>query len=143
MSGERGVTSLLALCLIGVVLLAALGLAYAERAAMQATRDYETEVRLALLAESSAARAAATFAPGGVRAQQGGFAGELVLDTAREGELTCQTIAQCEPQGLVITALAEGAGTRGLARTKGYQRVRLLLKKKEEGNGYGDACRLP
>ena len=55
---ERGMTSLVGMMLLGVMLLAACGLLTLERQAAQEGRGYEAEVRLRLLAQSEAERAA-------------------------------------------------------------------------------------
>ena len=55
---ERGMTSVLGMMILGIMLLAACGLLTLERQQAQAGRGYEDEVRLRLLAQSEAERAA-------------------------------------------------------------------------------------
>lgn len=135
--GERGVSSMFGLVLLGVMLLSAAGLLYAARNAAESARRYEDEVRLQLAAESAVERAALLFESGGTRR-------ETNLETMPERmekeelfrehpaeHITCSASAYREDQELVISATAwmETQGHR-FEDVPEYQRARAHLRKK-------------
>lgn len=136
--GERGMSSIVGMFLLGVMLFAGLGLLTLERQAARAGIGYEDEVRLRLLAQSEAERLAVTFERGGARAGAILTAKGTVLaqqETARDG-LSCVTRAYGKDGELIVSALASCSNEDRLLSIGSYVRAKAHLRKGEEGEGY-------
>ncbi|MDY6267813.1 MAG: hypothetical protein SPL39_02420 [Selenomonadaceae bacterium] len=151
--GERGVSSLFGLAMLGIMLLAAMGLLAVERNESYATHQYESEVRLRLAAQSEAERAALQFEQHGKRAgmtedslasapdvKDGKW--EVACDTRDDG-VAYRVMAYFEPgvrsndHELMIAATTWFATEEfHFPLVKSYVRVRAHLVKSKEGEYY-------
>ena len=148
--GERGMSSLFGLVMLGVMILAAAGLLAVERNEAYATRRYEDEVRLRLVARSEAERAALLFEKGGEEAgmTEAGLAEEkngknkLAEGVTTDG-ISYHVMAHFEKgtrsgeRELMIAATTSmDASARRIPQMKSYMRVRAHLAPSKEGKYY-------
>ncbi len=140
---ERGMTSVLGMMMLGIMLLAACGLLTLERQQAQAGRGYEDEVRLRLLAQSEAERAASQLEAGGARAEEVIPRGGCSLVVERSTEDGCRVSVQARPEDMrepgngmiVVTAHVVAAGGKDrVIPARSELRVRARMRK--EGAGY-------
>lgn len=136
--GERGVSSIFGIVLLGVMMLGSAGLFYAVRNDAASTQRYEDEVRLRLTAKSAVERAAVSFESGGERAHTDvdALKEKLVLSEESADDITCRVVAYPEDGELIVSATASMEPSGRRFATKEYQRVRAHLRKSEGGDHY-------
>lgn len=139
---ERGMTSLVGMMLLGVMLLAACGLLTLERQAAQEGRGYEAEVRLRLLAQSEAERAAVQLEAGGALAGLEMTRAGCTLLPERMTDDGCKVSVQAFPEDLrtpqngKIVVTAHAMAPRGEDRVlpvRSELRVRARMRKGDDG----------
>ena len=139
--GENGMASVFGLVMLGVMVLAAMGVFAVERNEAYATQRYEDEVRLRLAARSEVERAALQFEKGGgktdvTEASLGGKKEEFPPETRPDG-ITYQTRAYFEKGELMVSATTWMASDEPrLPSMKSYVRARAHLARSQEGAYY-------
>ncbi|MDD6697762.1 MAG: hypothetical protein PUE51_05395 [Veillonellaceae bacterium] len=139
--GESGMASVFGLVMLGVMVLAAMGVFAVERNEAYATQRYEDEVRLRLAARSEVERAALQFEKGGgktdvTEASLGGKKEEDSPVTRPDG-IMYQTRVYFEKGELMVSATAWlAADEPRFSLMKSYVRARAHLARSQEGAYY-------